>query len=48
MRVDHGCPDVDVTEEFLNGSYVGSGLEEMRCEGMPECVTSYFLGDAGL
>lgn len=48
VRVDQGCPDVDVTEEFLNGSYVGSGLEEMRCEGMPEGVTSYFLGDAGL
>lgn len=48
MRVDHGGPNVDVTKEFLNGSDVGSGLEEMRCEGMPEGVTSYFLGDAGL
>lgn len=47
VRVDHGGPDVDVTQEFLDGSYVRSCLKKMCCEGMPECVTSYFLGDAG-
>ena len=48
VRVDHGCSDVDVTEEFLDGSYVCSCLEEMCCEGMPEGVASYLFGDAGV
>jgi len=48
VGVDHGCSDVGVTQEFLDGSYIRSGLKEMCCEGMPECVAAYFLGDAGV
>lgn len=45
--VDHGGAEVGVAEEFLDGSNVGAGLEEVGGEGMPEGVASGLLGNAG-
>lgn len=47
VGVDHGGSDVGVTEEHLDGSDVGAGLEEVGREGMPEGVAAGLLRDAG-
>ena len=38
VGVDHGGFDVFMPEEFLNGSYIVSALEEVGCEGVAESV----------
>lgn len=42
MGVDHGGFDVFVSHEFLNGSDVSAGFEQVRSEGMAQRVS----GDA--
>ena len=46
VRILHGGAEIFVTEQFLNGPNVISGLEKMRGERMPECVTPGMLGYA--
>ena len=38
IRVDHGCFDVGMAEQRLNGADVLSGLEKVRREAVPEAV----------
>jgi hypothetical protein len=47
VGVDHRGSDVGVAEEFLDGTDVGTGLEEVGREGMPEGVAAGLLRDAG-
>ncbi len=47
VGVDHGRADVLVAEERLDGSDVGSILEQMRCEGVTEGVRGDALGQMG-
>jgi len=46
VGVDHGGFDVFMPEEFLNGSYIVSALEEVGCEGVAEGVRCDAFGDA--
>jgi len=47
MGVDHGGTDIGVAEEFLDGADVGTGLEQVGCEGMTECVAGGLFWDSG-
>ncbi len=40
MRVNHGCLNILVTQEFLNRSNVVSGFQEVSSKGMPKRVTT--------
>ena len=46
MRVDHGCCDVLVAEELLDGADVVAGLEKVGCETVAQGVAGGGLGDA--
>ena len=48
VRVHHRRTDVRVPEQLLHGSNVVPILEQVCCEGMPECVWTRALRDAGL
>ena len=47
VGVDHGGFDVFMPEEFLNGSYIVSALEEVGCEGVAESVRGDALANIG-
>lgn len=47
VRVHHGGADVLVTEQFLDGPDVVTGLKEVRGERMPECVAPGMLDHTG-
>jgi len=47
VGIDHGGLDILVAEEFLNGSDIVPGFEQVRGKAMPECVTTRGLGEAG-
>ena len=47
MRIDHGCGDVAVSEELLDGPDIGSAFEEMGREGVAEGVAGGGFGDTG-
>ena len=38
MSIDHGCFDVGVTEQFLDGAQVGAPLQQMRGKRMAQRV----------
>lgn len=44
MRIDHGCPDIGVTQELLDRVNVVTCLQEMSGVGMPERMGSDALG----
>jgi hypothetical protein len=46
VGVDHRRLDVFVSEEFLDGSDVVPGHQEMGREGVAECVAADSLGDS--
>jgi hypothetical protein len=48
MGIDHGRGEVLVPQEFLDGSDVVAGFEQVRGKRMAEGVTSNVFDDAGL
>ena len=48
MRIDHGCADVLMSEEFLDGTDIVSLFEEVGSERVAEGMAAAVLGDAGL
>lgn len=46
VGVDHGCFQILMAEKFLDGSDIVAVLEQVRGEGMAECVAGYFFVDA--
>jgi len=47
MSVDHRRLDVIVAQKFLDGSNVVAALEQVRSEGMAECMTAHVFDDSG-
>lgn len=45
MRVDLRGGDARVTQQFLHGAHVGPALDQMRGEGMAQCVRMQGLVD---
>lgn len=45
VRVDHGCADVLVAQEFLDRSDIVTGFDQTGSEGVPERVAPHVLGD---
>lgn len=45
MRVDLRGGDTRVTQQFLHGAHVGPALDQMRGEGMAQCVRMQGLVD---
>ena len=48
VRVDHRCRDVAVPEQFLYGTDVRAGLEQVGGEAVPQRVAADGLRDIGL
>ena len=46
MGIDHRRAHVAVSEQLLNGSYVGAPLEQMGREGMPQRVHRHGFDNA--
>ena len=47
VSIDHGCLDILVSEQILNGTNIYAVLEKVRGEGMAEGVTGHSLFDPG-
>lgn len=47
MRVNHGGPDIGMTEQFLNSSNISPGLQQMRGKAMAKRVRRYSFVDSG-
>jgi hypothetical protein len=47
MGVDHGCFDIGMAEEFLDGADIVAGFEQVGGEGVTEGVATDGLGYAG-
>ena len=47
MEVEHGVPDLDVTEEQLDGPQVRATLEQVRGIRMPQEVRRAALAEPG-
>ena len=45
MKIDHGCPNIRMPEQFLELPYVISCLEHVRREGVAQGVWGHSLGD---
>ena len=41
VQVDFRRGDVFVSENFLDGSQIGAGFEQVRCEGVPQRMTCH-------
>ena len=46
MRVDFRSRDTFMSEHLLHGAEVGAAFDEVRGEGVPECVRTHCLIDA--
>lgn len=46
MRIDHRSLEVLVTEKFLNSPDIVAAFQELRGEGMTECVAGGSFGQA--
>ena len=47
VSIDFGSADVGVTEQFLDDAQIGSMLQQMRREAVPEHVRRHIPGNAG-
>jgi hypothetical protein len=47
MGIDHRCLDVAMAQEFLDRSNIVTAFEQVRGEGMPECMTVHMLDYPG-
>ena len=45
--VDHRCPDIRVTQQFLDSTDVIAGLHEVSRETVAQCVSRGSLGNTG-
>src|SRR5512140_2648216 len=48
VGVDHGRRDVVMAQQLLDRPDIRAALQGVRCEAVPESVTSYVLGNACL
>ena len=47
VGIDHGRADIGMAEEFLNGSYIVPGFEQVRREGVAQAVGMNHFGNFG-
>ena len=45
VRIDHCCRDIGMTQQLLNRANVGSAIEQMRGEAVPQRVATRLLGN---
>lgn len=47
VGVDHGCGDIGVAEQFLQGTDVIACFKKVSCEGVPKAVAATVFCNSG-